>query len=475
MVLLALGLLAEPAEQRVLGLLVRVDRPDAQLFLVRGSGQLDPVENGARTLSEAQSSAVQESASGTVRFLVKAPDFKPLEVNEPYAAENIDAQGLYHWPPDGQPPLAMVPDNALGWLKKYPLPIGGLAALLLGGVGYGLVMGSRARREARWRRRLEERIAGARDGDPLHNTVLGKRFRILSRLGAGGMATVYEGLQDDDPDQPVAIKIMRDELAEDAEYRHRFQREYRLAAALSHPGIVRMIDCGEQARLCYIVMEFVRGKTLKAVLEERACATLPEALGYFRPVVEAVFYAHQNGVVHRDLKPENVMVLEGGRLKVMDFGLARTQDGTRITQTGTAMGTPAYMAPEQITTGLADARSDQYALGVMLYELVCGRRPFEAPDIMALALKHLNEPVPVPGNQPLGVQRVLLRMLAKDSLQRFPDLEAALSALESAGRGDERAEDVLTAAPIAPSSSPAIQPAPIGDSEDTIGFTRPQS
>lgn len=451
------------AQPELTGLDVRVDRPDAQVYVVLGQGQKELSRGG---LSRAQTRALNDS----LHLVIEAPDFQKLEVNEPYDAANIDRDGVYHWPPAGQPPLAMIPAGPMGWLKKFWYVFAALALLVAAISSYGLVVRGRARQVDARQKALEARIARSTDRDALHNTLLMGRFRILSKLGSGGMATVYEGILDDAPEETVAIKLMRDDLAEDPEFRQRFQREFKLAARLSHPSIVRVIELGEQDKLYFIVMEFVQGRTLKSVLEERPS----DVMRFFRPIAEAVQYAHSQGVVHRDLKTDNVMVLDSGRVKVMDFGLARTHDGTKITQTGTAMGTPAYMAPEQITTGLADARSDQYSLGVMLYEMLCGQKPFEAPDIMALAMKHLNEAVPVPADQPLGVQRVLLRMLAKDSARRYPDLPAVLAALEAALAGDPREQDVVEATVAGPQRAAQTPVIPV-ESDDTIGFSTPGS
>ncbi len=471
---------------------VRVEQPNAQVFWDRGtelvsvgSGTgffgagpqtrqhtiwltgLDPTRQGSRA----------QVGDGALKLVIRAPHFQELKVDEPFELERIDEQGNYFYPPPGQPALSLTPASPVGWAIKYPVALGvsgaGLAALL---VSTALVF-SKARRETARRRLLEERVAKATSPDALTNTLLAGQYRILSRLGAGGMATVYEGVLERDPTQSVAIKIMQPELAESKEFRARFQREFRLAARLVHPSIVKVIESGDQDGLYYIVMEFVAGRTLKTVLEERPARPLSETLALFRPILDAVHYAHQQQVVHRDLKTENVMVLASGKVKVMDFGLARTYDGTKITQTGTAMGTPAYMAPEQIMTGLTDARSDQYSLGVMLFEMVTDRKPFDAPEVMALAMRHLTDPVPSPRDfrpdLPLGVERVIMKMLAKDSAQRYPDLVAVLQALERAMQGDQLDQDVVTA------SGPLMKaqiPLPTPPSDDTtIGIARPNS
>ncbi|HXE71449.1 MAG TPA: serine/threonine-protein kinase, partial [Candidatus Nitrosotenuis sp.] len=288
-------------------------------------------------------------------------------------------------------------------------------------------------------RRLDELQARADQSDPLAMTVLG-RYRLVERLGSGGMASVYRGLPEDtlDANQAVAVKVMQKDLAQEEEFRRRFHREIKVVKGLHHPNIVSLIDWGEQDGLLYLVMELVRGQPLTSRIPETGLP-LGQAMQYLRPLFAALLYAHSQNVIHRDLKPDNVMVDEQGRVKVMDFGLAKSHDVSRITRTGSAMGTPAYMPPEQFTGGSPDQRSDQYSLGVVIYEMLTGRRPFEEEDTMVMLFKHMSEPPPplrsLRPDLPEAVEPVVLRMLNKDPEERYPDLAAALQALEEASQG----------------------------------------
>ncbi|MEW6277818.1 MAG: serine/threonine-protein kinase, partial [Candidatus Eremiobacterota bacterium] len=338
-----------------------------------------------------------------------------------------DARGVRVWPHTITLPLKVPWKAPYYWAIFHPGQGAAVGLVLTGCVTAFALVWRRKREVEAYQAKLNALIAEADRSDPLARALVG-RYRILGKLGSGGMATVYEAALENRLDERVAVKVMQAELTESPEFRSRFLREYKLAAGLSHPGIVRVLDGGQEANgLLYIAMELVPGQTLTRAAEGRALS-VEEALAWFRPVVEAVLFAHQRRVVHRDLKPDNVMVLPSGQVRVMDFGLARTHDSTRVTRTGTALGTPAYMAPEQVLTGEVDARSDQYALGVMLFELLLGRRPFEAPEPLALAMQHLQSEPPDPGSLrpdlPQGLRRMMLKMLRKDPEQRYPDLAA---------------------------------------------------
>lgn len=247
-------------------------------------------------------------------------------------------------------------------------------------------------------------------------TMLVNRYRLDAQLGEGGMGVVYRA-HDTMLDRPVAIKTLSPGLhGEDA--LKRLLREAQAAAGLAHPGIVATYDVLDDAGSRHIVMELVDGKTL------RALAPLPwrEAVGLMLQVFEAVEFAHSRGIIHRDLKPENIMVTPDGRARVMDFGLARSEGRSRLTQTGLVVGTAAYMAPEQALRGKTEARSDLYALGCVFYEVLTGRPPFQGEDALSVITQHINLP-PTPPRRlvsdiPPALEALILKLLAKDPGER---------------------------------------------------------
>ncbi|MBE1535181.1 Stk1 family PASTA domain-containing Ser/Thr kinase [Actinomadura algeriensis] len=231
--------------------------------------------------------------------------------------------------------------------------------------------------------------------DPLVGQLLDGRYRIESRIARGGMATVYLA-RDSRLDRVVAVKVMHAGLASDDDFVDRFIGEAKAAAALSHPNVVAVYDQGTDGERGYLVMEYVAGRTLREALTARGRFGPRAALEIMQPVLAALGAAHRAGLVHRDVKPENVLITEDGQVKVTDFGLARAESASRMTKTGLIIGTVGYLAPEQVTSGSADVRSDVYAAGVLLFELLTGRLPHEADTPLAVAYKHVNETVPAP-------------------------------------------------------------------------------
>lgn len=271
--------------------------------------------------------------------------------------------------------------------------------------------------------------------DPLIGSCLGA-YRILQQIGLGGMARVYRGVPDAslDESQAVAIKIMNHEMSQSPELVKRFVREREVYESLSHPNIVKVFEAGEQAGHYFMAMELIRGHSLRQEVHPEGIHP-KKMLRLMTPIFEAVSYAHRKGVVHRDLKPENVMYGHDEKVTVMDFGLARGHDFSQVTATGSVLGTPAYIAPEQINGELHPA-SDQYALGVMCWEFLTGRRPFEDENPVTLIVKHLSEPVPsLAALRPdlAKYAKVLERMLAKKPEERFRDLDHALTSLRYIG------------------------------------------
>lgn len=260
-------------------------------------------------------------------------------------------------------------------------------------------------------------------------------YYVTERLGEGGMAVVYKA-RVKDSQEPVAIKIIRpDQLS--ADYQQRFEREIKVSMKLNHPNVLRIIDWGQQDSLTYLVMEFVEGTSFSRLIPPEGLA-LSDAMAFLPGIIEGLAHAHSLGIVHRDLKPDNVMVSSNGRVKLMDFGLARNQEVNTVTMHGTAMGTPQYMAPEQVLrgpdrSGLTD-KTDQYALGVMIFEALTGRRPFEVDDDpMKLILMHINQAPPsltaLKPQLPAELDGVVQRMLAKEPDERYPSVKDAGAAL----------------------------------------------
>ncbi|XRQ02948.1 Stk1 family PASTA domain-containing Ser/Thr kinase [Actinomadura welshii] len=238
--------------------------------------------------------------------------------------------------------------------------------------------------------------------DPLVGQVLDGRYRIESRIARGGMATVYVA-RDIRLDRIVAIKVMHAGLASDEDFVARFIGEAKAAAALSHPNVVAVYDQRTDGEHVFLVMEYVPGRTLRDALTSLGRLGPRAALEIMLPVLAALGAAHRAGLVHRDVKPENVLITEDGQVKVADFGLARAETASKMTKTGMIIGTVGYLSPEQVLTGNADVRSDVYAAGVMLFELITGELPHRGDTPLAVAYKHVNETVPPPSGLVPGV------------------------------------------------------------------------
>nr|WP_268241021.1 Stk1 family PASTA domain-containing Ser/Thr kinase [Thermopolyspora flexuosa] len=262
--------------------------------------------------------------------------------------------------------------------------------------------------------------------------LLDGRYRVESRLARGGMASVYLAM-DVRLDRTVAVKVMHRSLAEDPSFVQRFIGEAKSVARLSHPNVVQVFDQGIDGEHVYLSMEYVPGRTLRDVLRERGRLPAREALEIMIPVLAALAAAHRAGFVHRDIKPENVLIADDGRVKVVDFGLAKAIEGSNHqTRTGFMIGTIAYMSPEQVTDGRADARSDVYAAGITLFELLTGRQPYASESPMSVAYKHVHESVPPPSSVvpgiPAEIDRLVLDATAKNADDRPADAGAMLVA-----------------------------------------------
>jgi eukaryotic-like serine/threonine-protein kinase len=264
------------------------------------------------------------------------------------------------------------------------------------------------------------------------NTIVDGRYRITGRIGTGGMADVYCA-HDDHLGRDVAIKMLHRRFAQDQEFVERFRREASAAAGLQHPNVVGVFDRGEYDGTYYIAMEFLRGRTLKALISQEAPLDQTRALDITVQILRAAGFGHRRGVIHRDFKPQNVIVDDEDRVKVTDFGIARA-GASEITETGSIMGTAQYLSPEQAQGTAAEEASDLYSIGVMLFEMVTGRLPFDGDSAVAVALRHLTEPPPVvhqlrPDVHP-ALEAVINQALAKDPRQRFVDADSFIAALE---------------------------------------------
>jgi eukaryotic-like serine/threonine-protein kinase len=287
------------------------------------------------------------------------------------------------------------------------------------------------------------------------------RYEVLARIGSGGMADVWLA-EDRHLQRRVALKVLHSRLGQDREFVERFRREAEAAARLQHPNIVAVFDRGEYEGTYYIAMQYVEGRSLKSMID--AGLDTEQAVGLVRQVLEGARYAHRHGVVHRDLKPQNVIVDAEGKALVTDFGIARA-GVSEITQTGSVMGTPHYLSPEQAQGHDVTAVSDLYSIGVMLYEALTGRVPFEGESAVAVAMKQVAQtplrPSSINPRVSLALDAVVMRALEKDPGQRFQSADAFIAALDAALRepGDGRGTAAFGALPpvVATPEEPAAE------------------
>ncbi|PJJ55106.1 serine/threonine-protein kinase [Compostimonas suwonensis] len=254
------------------------------------------------------------------------------------------------------------------------------------------------------------------------------RYQVRSRIARGGMATVYLAT-DLRLERRVAIKIMHGHLADDSTFKNRFVQEARQAARLAHPNVVNVFDQGQDSDMAYLVMEYLPGITLRDLIKDRGTLTTEQTLDIMEAILSGLSAAHKAGIVHRDLKPENVLLADDGRIKIGDFGLARAASAN--TATGQALlGTIAYLSPELVTRGIADTRSDIYALGIMMFEMLTGEQPFQGEQPMQIAYQHANDTVPLPSSKnprvPVELDELVLWSTEKDPEKRPRDAKAFL-------------------------------------------------
>jgi eukaryotic-like serine/threonine-protein kinase len=307
--------------------------------------------------------------------------------------------------------------------------------------------------------------------DPLIGRLIDGRYRVRSRIARGGMATVYLAT-DERLERLVAVKIMHGHLADDSQFKERFIQEARSAARLAHPNVVNVFDQGQDTESAYLVMEYLPGITLRDLLKEYGALTPAQTMDITESVLGGLAAAHKAGIVHRDLKPENVLLADDGRIKIGDFGLARA--ATANTATGQALlGTIAYLSPELVMRGIADTRSDIYAVGIMMFEMLTGEQPFKGEQPMQIAYQHANDSVPAPStlnpDVPAEWDELVLWATARNPDDRPTDARALLEQVTETGRELQTAlsatgaqKTMLLTSPI-----PTAPAAPTGDDSET--------
>ncbi len=265
--------------------------------------------------------------------------------------------------------------------------------------------------------------------------MINDRYEILRSIGEGGMANVYLA-NDTILDRKVAVKVLRGDLADDEKFVRRFQREAISASSLSHPNIVEVYDVGEDNGKYFIVMEYVDGKTLKSLIKKRGALTLPEVVDIMLQLTLAIGTAHASYIIHRDIKPQNVIILEDGRVKIMDFGIAAQLNSNELTQTNSVMGTVYYLPPEQANGHAATIKSDIYSLGILMYELVVGKVPFKGDSPVEVAIKQMREAIPdlteYNPELPQSIENIILKACAKNPKNRYDNVEEMHDDLKTA-------------------------------------------
>ena len=309
------------------------------------------------------------------------------------------------------------------------------------------------------------------------NTLVDSRYLILRRIGSGGMADVYCA-EDTHLGRQVALKVLHRRFAQDQEFVERFRREASAAAGLQHPNVVGVFDRGRHDGTYYIAMEHLPGRTLKEIVTTEAPLDQARVVDLGMQILQAAGFAHRHGVIHRDFKPHNVIVDDNGAAKVTDFGIARA-GASEMTETGSIMGTAQYLSPEQAQGHAVTAASDLYSIGVMLYEMLAGRLPFEGDSAVSVALKHLSEPPPPisqfrPDVSP-ALESVVMAALAKDPAHRWQSADDFAEALQAAGIQLEdgvTAQDTAAFAPVpvpVTEAPPPVLPPPPGEPEHEHG------
>ena len=269
----------------------------------------------------------------------------------------------------------------------------------------------------------------------LEGKIIGNRYEVLEKIGIGGMATVYKA-KDNILKRNVAVKVLRDEFTTDEEFIKRFNTEAQSAASLTHPNIVSIYDVGHEDNLYFIVMELIQGKTLKQIITEDGVLPWKWSINIAIQIASALEIAHKNNIVHRDIKPHNIIITEDGVAKVTDFGIAKAVSNSTITAFGTTIGSVHYFSPEHARGGYTDAKSDIYSLGVVMYEMMTGRVPFDADTPVSIALKHMQEkpvePIKLNPSIPYAVNKIIMKAMQKEVALRYSSATEMLKDLNAA-------------------------------------------
>ena len=252
--------------------------------------------------------------------------------------------------------------------------------------------------------------------------LIDNRYKVIKAIGEGGMANVYLAW-DTILEREVAVKVLRGDLADDEKFVRRFQREANSASSLRHPNIVEMYDVGEDNGKYFIVMEYVNGKTLKSLIKKRGALNLTEAIDIMLQLASGIACAHDSYIIHRDIKPQNVLILEDGRVKITDFGIAMALNSNELTQTNSVMGSVHYLPPEQASGAGSTIKSDIYSLGILMFELLTGKVPFKGDNAVEIAIKHMKDPIPsvcaINPSIPQSVENIILKACAKNPKNRY--------------------------------------------------------
>lgn len=280
--------------------------------------------------------------------------------------------------------------------------------------------------------------------------LLGNRYEVLEKIGTGGMAYVYKG-KCKLLNRYVAIKVLKEDYLEDENFVRKFKRESQAAASLSHPNILNIYDVGidkvEGKDVHYIVMEYIDGKTLKDIINENGSLEEERVINYGIQIAEALQNAHKNHIIHRDIKPQNIMITEDDRVKVTDFGIARAVTSSTLTTTSSALGSVHYFSPEQARGGYTDVKSDIYSLGIVLYEMITGKMPYDGETPISVALKHVQENIVPPRevNQNISqdLENIILKCVKKLQIDRYPNVEELLKDLKRVGTGMVPSPDIF--------------------------------
>jgi serine/threonine protein kinase len=253
-------------------------------------------------------------------------------------------------------------------------------------------------------------------------TILGSRYELLEKIGEGGMAIVYKA-KCHLLNRYVAVKILKEEYSNNADFMEKFKREAASVASLSSNNIVNIYDVGSERDINYIVMEYIKGKTLKQIILENGSMNCNQVIDYGMQIAKALECAHKNNIIHRDIKPHNILITEDGTVKVTDFGIAKASSSVTITNTSTVMGSAHYFSPEQAKASFVDFRTDIYSFGIVLYEMTTGRVPYDAESPVSVALKHIQQPVIPPkqinGNIPENLNKLIVKAIEKEPIKRY--------------------------------------------------------